>query len=618
MVCQPPGRVINPFIIILLLCALVSTVSADSVTPPGGITICGYVTYANEIGIWWFNPYDSDFGGVEMWLDDVFLGNTSSGDHFYNAYSAVVGTHTFSTHTFDNSGNVNTTWVNLTFITKEYPGCTENWTCDTCTRPVIIGAIANFTQNTTQGLTPLAVEFTDTSTGSPTFWNWSFGDGTYADIQDVTKTYPSGGYYEINLTVWNTNETRSSKLGYVDVWNRTSNIFTANQTSGNVTFAVLFTDTSYNATSWFWIFDGLNTSTSQSPTFEYAVPGIYSVNHSSGNAHDTFWTNISDYIIAYPPVATVPVANFNATPTDGVAPLSVQFNDLSTSAPVNWNWSFGDGNFSNLQSPLHLYAYPGLFTVSLNASNSAGSNTFTRTDYINVSSSAIPPTAAFTGTPVSGVAPLSVQFNDLSTGTPVNWNWSFGDGNFSNLQNPLHIYAYPGLFTVSLNASNSAGSNTLSRTDYINVTTTAIPPTADFNGTPTSGAAPLSVQFNDLSTGAPVNWNWSFGDGNFSNLQNPLHLYTYPGLFTVSLNASNSAGNDTFTRINYITVSVTPTITPTQPTIKPTPSPGGGMVATTVVIILQPGEQVRRVERPERKYLYPSLEIWKHLDVFLW
>ena len=506
MVCQPPGRVINPFIIILLLCALVSTVSADSVTPPGGITICGYVTYANEIGIWWFNPYDSDFGGVEMWLDDVFLGNTSSGDHFYNAYSAVVGTHTFSTHTFDNSSNVNTTWVNLTFITKEYPGCTENWTCENCSRPVIPGAIANFTQNTTQGLTPLAVEFTDMSTGSPTFWNWSFGDGTYADIQDVTKIYPSGGYYEINLTVWNTNETRSSKLGYVDVWNRTSNIFTANQTSGNVTFAVLFTDTSYNATSWFWIFDGFNTSTSQSPTFEYAVPGIYSVNHSSGNAHDTFWTNISDYIIAYPPVATVPVANFNATPTDGVAPLSVQFNDLSTGVPVNWNWSFGDGNFSNLQSPLHLYAYPGLFTVSLNASNSAGSNTFTRTDYINVSSSTIPPTAAFTGTPTSGVVPLSIQFNDLSTGAPVNWNWSFGDGNFSNLQSPLHLYAYPGLFTVSLNASNSAGSNTFTRTNYITVlaTPTITPTQPTIIPTPPSGTGDDgdSCRFNPSTGGA--------------------------------------------------------------------------------------------------------------------
>jgi PGF-pre-PGF domain-containing protein len=386
---QPLNRTINLILIILLFCGLVSTVSADSTNPPASITICGYVTYANEIGIWWFNPYDPDFGGVEMWLDDGYLGNTTSSDHFYNAYSAVVGTHTFSTHTFDNSGNVNSTWVNLTFITKEYPGCTENWTCDTCSRPVIPGAIANFTQNTTEGLTPLEVQFTDTSTGFPTFWNWSFGDGTYSDIQDVTKTYSTGGYYEINLTVWNANTTRSSKLGYVDVWNRTSNTFIANQTSGNVTFSVLFTDTSYNATSWFWIFDGLNTSTEKSPTFNYTMPGIYSVNHSSSNDHDIFWTNISDYITAFPPLTTQPVANFNGTPLSGVAPLTVQFNDLSTGSPTNWNWSFGDGNFSNLQSPPHIYAYPGLFSITLNVSNSAGNDSFTRTNYITIS---VPPT----------------------------------------------------------------------------------------------------------------------------------------------------------------------------------------------------------------------------------
>ncbi len=78
MVWQPPNRLINPVVFILLLLALVSTASADSVNPPGGITICGYVTYANEIGIWWFNPYDPDFGGVQMWLDDEYLGTTGA------------------------------------------------------------------------------------------------------------------------------------------------------------------------------------------------------------------------------------------------------------------------------------------------------------------------------------------------------------------------------------------------------------------------------------------------------------------------------------------------------------------------------------------------------------
>jgi len=554
MAWQPPNRVINPIIIILLLFVLVSTVSADSVTPPGGVTICGYVTYANEIGIWWFNPYDPDFGGVEMWLDDVFLGNTTSSDHFYNAYSAVVGTHTFSTHTFDNSGNVNTTWVNLTFMTKEYPGCTENWTCDTCSRPVI--PVADFFANQTTGTVPLAVNFTDNSTNMPTVWNWNFGDGNYSSLQNpvytynrpglysvtlnasniagynsttkldyinviaqspvaafsanatagfaplviqfndtstnfpsmwnwsfgdtswfnttdpvmsnVTKSYPTGGNYTVTLYVSNSGGSDSFSQ-YVDVWNRTSNNFTANQTFGNVTFAVMFTDTSYNATSWFWVFDGFNTSTERSPIFNYAVPGIYSVNHSSSNDHDIFWTNKSDYIIAYPPAATIPSANFNGTPTSGVAPLTVQFNDLSTGSPTNWNWSFGDGNFSNAMSPPHIYAYPGLFSVTLNVSNSAGNNSFTRTNYINVTSTAIPPTANFNGTPTSGVAPLTVQFNDLSTGSLTNWNWSFGDGNFSNATSPPHIYAYPGLFSVTLNVSNSAGNNSFIRTNYISV-----------------------------------------------------------------------------------------------------------------------------------------------------
>ena len=174
--------------------------SADSTNPPGSITICGYVTYANEIGIWWFNPYDPDFGGVEMWLDDVYLGNTTSGDHFYNAYSAVVGTHTFSTHSFDNSGNVNSTWVNLTFMTKEYPGCTENWTCDTCSRPVIPRCMP-FPAMRPRNV-PLAVQFNDTSTGYP-----RSGTGRLVmeitAIQSPAHTYASAGAFTVSLNATN-------------------------------------------------------------------------------------------------------------------------------------------------------------------------------------------------------------------------------------------------------------------------------------------------------------------------------------------------------------------------------------------------------------------------------
>jgi serine protease len=81
-----------------------------------------------------------------------------------------------------------------------------------------------------------------------------------------------------------------------------------------------------------------------------------------------------------------------------------------------------------------------------------------------------PPVAAFTGSPLSGDYPLSVQFVDQSSGSPTGWNWTFGDGGTSSSQNPSHIYTAAGSFTVSLAVTNADGSDTETRTGYITVT----------------------------------------------------------------------------------------------------------------------------------------------------
>ena len=78
------------------------------------------------------------------------------------------------------------------------------------------------------------------------------------------------------------------------------------------------------------------------------------------------------------------------------------------------------------------------------------------------------------------------------------------------------------------------------------------PVTASFSGSPTSGFVPFGVQFTDASTGLLVSWLWSFGDGGISTEQNPLHTYSTPSTFTVSLTVSNGSGGSIQTRTNYI------------------------------------------------------------------
>lgn len=79
------------------------------------------------------------------------------------------------------------------------------------------------------------------------------------------------------------------------------------------------------------------------------------------------------------------------------------------------------------------------------------------------------PITSFTGTPLSGTAPLTVQFTDTSSNTPTSWSWNFGDGFTSSLQNPTHTYNSSGSYSVTMIATNSGGSNTTIKSNYVTV-----------------------------------------------------------------------------------------------------------------------------------------------------
>lgn len=165
----------------------------------------------------------------------------------------------------------------------------------------------------------------------------------------------------------------------------------------------------------------------------------------------------------------------------------------------------------------------------------------------------------FSGDPRSGPDPLTVYFTGSYTGpgTPQ-WSWKFGDGGTSTEQNPTHIYANPGKYSVTLTVKSVLDSGFISQTvtkGYYITVGSALPPVAAYSANPLSGNAPLTVSFTDQSTGAPTKWFWSFGDRTFSTQQSPSHTYTKAGKYTVRLTVMNANGGDIETKYGLITVS---------------------------------------------------------------
>jgi PKD repeat protein len=341
--------------------------------------------------------------------------------------------------------------------------------------------------------------------------------------------------------------------------------FTANPANGPAPLTVQFTDTSTgNPTAWSWNFgDGSPTVTTENPTHTFTNAGNFTVTLTvtgadSATSSDSATIVVTNSTQPPPPLA----ANFTANPSSGQAPLTVQFTDTSTGNPTAWSWNFGDGSPTvTTENPTHTFTNAGNFTVTLTVTG-AGSATSSDSATIVVTNSPQPPpplAANFTANPSSGQAPLTVQFTDTSTGNPTAWSWNFGDGSPTvTTENPSYTFTSAGNFTVTLTVTG-AGNATSSKSETIVVTSQPPPPpVAGFTANPSSGQAPLTVQFTDTSTGNPTAWSWNFGDGSPTvTEENPSYTFTSAGNFTVTLTVTG-AGNATSSTSETITVTNAP------------------------------------------------------------
>ncbi len=233
-----------------------------------------------------------------------------------------------------------------------------------------------------------------------------------------------------------------------------------------------------------------------------------------------------------------PIADFNFN--NACAGQTITFTDASVfplGVISTWEWDFGDGTTSSVQSPSHNYPGPGSYNVSLIITTAEGC-TDTTTQVVSIFD---PPTANFS---FSGQCFGEVtSFTDLSSvaagDTLIGWAWDLGDGSVTGTQNPSLVYSADASYTVELVVFNQHGC-----TDTITQSVDIYPkPVADF--TYSDACDGNAVQFQDqtvLTSGSLVSYDWDLGGGNTQNQSSFNYTYTGPGTYTVVLEVESDQG----------------------------------------------------------------------------
>lgn len=564
----------------------------------------GFLTCVNADGSDWV--YSTVFGGsnsevshavavsgdgntvyITGWTNSPSIQDLVSGSNCTNDCFPVLNWINQSTYPVSDSS-----WYNGSRIDRGILGTYSSNTYDAFVMKFGKSSLlASFSPNLTCGPAPLVVRFNDTSAASANIVQriWNFGDGstnsTGSDAVDVFHQYNTTGTYQATLTLYSYTGSSMSNPSSITVCNPyiSANFtlpgYNNTQTPIDVPWKapISFSPdvTNYTPASYQWNFgDGTQNSTEKNPTHQFSSVGTYNVIMTPLTGTCCNYTSAQRAVRVMAP----PYVSF--TNTTGSERLElcpgaeVSFIDTSGSSSTNssataWEWNFGDNSATvTTQNVSHVYSIGGNFSVTLKASNVAGTSTLTKTNYVSVYGNV---TSGFEASPVTGVAPLTVNFYDKSDGVPVTWNWKFDDANVSatsTSKNPSYTYWNPGVYSVNLSVWNKCGDPSLSRReDYITVNGN-ISPTLLFNETAPAlytkynGTIPLSVFFQgDTSTSNLIDkaW-WDFGDGNQSLPQirdstwpadntwvNQTYTYNVVGDFTPVLKVLNNTWPNTST-----------------------------------------------------------------------
>lgn len=466
--------------------------------------------------------------GLTVSFDNI---STDAVDYFWTFGDGNFSGAPSPTHTYAGDGTYS---VNLQAINGI---CDDNYTVDIT---VVSAPSASISSDVTSGCLPFDVTYSGLSSGNAVAYEWLFEGGTpgTSTEPEPVVSYDVVGTYDTRLIVTNSGGLKDTlELNdYITV----NDVPTASYTYTQSGLEYTFTNTSTNYTSLSWDFGDGTTSNDTNPTHTYAQAGDYTVVLTTMSPCGMM-TDMQLVDVEVAPNALIN-ANFNGgdvlcRPYDATFTAGEQ-NNLDT---YNWTFEGGDPMTSTNPNPTVNYSAAGTYDVTLIVSNNLGEDTLTLSDYVTISDV---PNTEFVFTRDL----LSVSFNN-TTIDGTNYLWDFGDGNTSNALNPVHTYAVPGTYTVSLTGSNTCGDSEFE----VDVVVNALP-SASFTSDTTNGCVPFNVSYTNMSSSNATSFSWTFEGGNPSSStdENPTVMYMVEGQYNVQLIVSNAEGSDTLNFMNYV------------------------------------------------------------------
>lgn len=437
-------------------------------------------------------------------------------------------TDTVPVHTYSQVGI-----YNVTLVIRTAKGCTDSVT--------IVNAVslgkhpdAAFSAKPLQSCAGDPIQFRDTSIGLITDWLWLFGDGGTSTEQNPLYKYQDTGYFSVTLIV--------SQYGCADTLTKPKYVYLKPpvakfnyKSNCSDPFSYDFTDNSISPQTWFWKFGDGATDNTPNPNHTYSATGTYTVSLEVTNGNCSYTTLDSVNVIKESPSFSYKALHTNFCKYDSIEFFATNYQPENIKS-FYWDFNDGttDGYSSNLDTAYHLYTSSGNFTPELSIKDIHDCIYSVKKP---LSLIIYGPVASFLNNPGDCVQ-NAIIFNDKSstdgTHSITNWIWNYGDSTKQDTLTAapfIHNYNKTGIFNVYLKVTDTNGCyDTISHINAVEITK----PVAAF-GTDSLSCSGNAVQFFDSSLGNTLNYNWDFGDGGFSTLQSPQHVYSAPNVYNVKL-----------------------------------------------------------------------------------